>query len=427
MAIALLWPVAQHFRIDQVRCDSWPAPLVRQAVSLYLLAVGLLFSFGSGFCRRRANRAFFRSGMRFSPRLAGTEPRCFARRFYRTIRCFIWRLDGCCMRNIRRCMRRSLTCWVQAMRSCDFCCFALASRHQRLSSRFPRAGLAGRIASGSFDRRSADGVPKSVGAGGACDDACVCAPGGPLRQAGGLRNDAVWAVTACAFGRHAVGAQRCLAGVFAGTVGAGLAVVASRALPTWALLGLLVKLSAMLPLLTMTLSHAVPFVRRHKRWIALCLVLGLTVLAFLWRFPPFPQLKGHLTSVLFRQPRPTLGTTARALSSVCRDQSCAMDWIVPTGRIASGWRFDCSAGCGLLRVACRQNPLSATAWGLLSYYLFWHGWAQTWYFLPVFAAAAVSFQTARTCARSAVRLWLRVLCARAVSQLHNRAVAGRRL
>ena len=49
-----------------------------------------------------------------------------------------------------------------------------------------------------------------------------------------------------------------------------------------------------------------------------------------------------------------------------------------------GLLFRIVGGLWLLRVAWRaSDPAAATAFGLLSYYLYLHGWAQSWYLLSV--------------------------------------------
>jgi len=384
VAIALLWPVAQHFRIDQVRCDSWPAPLVRLGLCLlYLLAVGLLFFVWQRLLQKSESGVFsFRHALftavgwhgaaLFCPPFLSDDPL-----FYLAI----GRVLHAQHPSLHAPLVDVLGPGDAVVRLLPLHWQAGTSAYQAgfhalawLVESLPGLSIGGRLT-----------VYQSLSALVALVTTLVCARlavrcGKPAAYGATLFGLSPLVLLEGTLSAHNDVWLACLLALSA------LAWLSSRRVlcRLGLLLGLLVKLSAMLPLLTMTLSHAVPFVRRHKRWIALCLVLGLTVLAFLWRFfPPFPQLKGHLTSVLFGSPDLPWDHCTRSIEclprSILRYGLDRPDW---SYRVGVAFRL--LGGLWLVRVACAdKNPLSATAWGLLSYYLFWHGWAQTWYFLPV--------------------------------------------
>lgn len=143
-------------------------------------------------------------------------------------------------------------------------------------------------------------------------------------------------------------------------------------------LGLFVKLSALLPVATVGLSL---LRRRIRPWLLLALTLlaAVTTLGLLRAL----HLEGRLVSVV-------LGSPSLAWDHCTRSLECLPRSILRYGfdrpdlSYRVGIAFQLVGGLWLLAVSFRkEHPLTATAWGLLVYYLYLHGWAQSWYFLAI--------------------------------------------
>lgn len=159
-----------------------------------------------------------------------------------------------------------------------------------------------------------------------------------------------------------------------------------RTAPVCLLLGLLIKLSALLPLMLLCAAwlqrNCARFLGSLSARMRLVLLFAAALAGFLLLLArlPAPVLWGLLGS-----PDAPWEMCTRSLEclprAVLRYVFLRPDWSYAVGVVA---RF--ASGCWLLWVARpsqRASDLEAMAAGLFGYYLYFHGWAQTWYFLPL--------------------------------------------
>ncbi len=379
-----LWPVAQRFRIDTVRCDGWPAPPLRLLLcGLFLLAVlGLFFAWQRllrlaehgqlGIKKALAIFGLWHSAMLLCPPFLSDDPL-----FYLAIG------------RVMHAPQPSLHTPLAQVLGAQDAVVRLLPPHWQAGTSAYQAGfhallwliealpgdaiadrlslyqalslvlvLAATLLSAQLAVRL--GKPSAYGA--------VLVGLSPLAILEGTlsaHND-VWLLVLLALG--------------------ALFWLGSRRWLLWPTLGLglFLKLSAILPLGTAALSALAPFLRRHPRWLVAGLLLVATVLGFALRLWPLdPHTQGHLVSVLFGSPDLPWDHCTRSLECLPRSiLRYGLDR--PDLSYLTGVLFRLLGGLWLARVALRHaEPLAAMAWGLLSYYLFWHGWAQSWYFLPV--------------------------------------------
>ncbi len=146
------------------------------------------------------------------------------------------------------------------------------------------------------------------------------------------------------------------------------------------LAGLLVKLSALLALTTFGLTAIKPHLRIRPLTVmglgALLLLLAVVTLRWL-------HLDGQIGSVVLGSPTLPWDHCTRSLECLPRS-ILRYGFDRPDLSYVVGVGFRIIGGLWLMRIAWRyQNPATAMAWGLLTYYLYLHGWAQSWYFLSV--------------------------------------------
>lgn len=178
--------------------------------------------------------------------------------------------------------------------------------------------------------------------------------------------------------------------------------------------GALVKASALLPLgflcLVVLLCH--PRLRPlllQKRAVMLsaALLLPLGIVAVVLLRQRLPQLRA--ASALLGSPQATIEYCTRSVECLPR---AVLRFVLDAPYLAwlVGLVFRVLAGLWLLRCALRgaesARPLRAAAAALFIYYLYLHGWSQTWYLLPLlpllpFASARVALVAQVFCVSSA--------------------------
>lgn len=183
--------------------------------------------------------------------------------------------------------------------------------------------------------------------------------------------------------------------VFLGLAAAGFVFLLTRRRPVWAGLvlvgGLLIKLSAVL-LAGFYLTTAVLRGVRRSRWLAVALLavafLGVTAVSslfgprFYWAF----YTPAHAALELIGNPTSSAGHCTRSVECLPRS---FLIWIAhaKTAAWLVGVGFRMFGGLFLLYTAVRAARDGATLrWAAIFfffYYLFLHGYMQSWYFLPL--------------------------------------------
>ena len=107
--------------------------------------------------------------------------------------------------------------------------------------------------------------------------------------------------------------------------------------------------------------------------------MSLTALALLRAL----HLEGRLVSVVLGSPDLPWDHCTRSLECLPRS-ILRYGFERPDLSYRVGVLFHIVGGLWLIQMGLRkEDPLTATAWGLLIYYLYLHGWAQSWYFLAI--------------------------------------------
>ncbi len=382
----LLMPVAQRFRIDQVRCDAWPPWPERLALCLlYLLCVLLLFVGWQRLLRLAASQAvslrqvlgtvgLWHGALLLSPPFLSDDPL-----FYLAIGRVLHAPQGSLSQPILTVLgphddlvRLLPTHWQQGTTAYQPGFHALAWLVEAL----PQLSVAGRLKvyqalSGVLVLGTsilAAAVAKRRGLAPEYGAALVgLSPLALLEATLSAHND-VWLMLLVALaawlGLHRFRPRS--------------VTVALPLLPLLA--GLLVKVSALLALFTWGVASLRPHLRqRPLGWLALgTLLLGMGLGLTRWL-----HLDSQLLTVVLGSPDLPWDHCTRSLECLPRSiLRYGLDRPDLSYRV--GLLFRMVGGLWLLRVAWRaSDPAAATAFGLLSYYLYLHGWAQSWYLLSV--------------------------------------------
>lgn len=380
LGVLLLIPVAQHFRIDLVRCESWPPPMERIGLCmLYLLCVGLLFvAWQRLLTLARSNQlslhralgicALFHGSLLLSPPFLSDDPL-----FYLALGKVMHAPGGSLDRPLLdvlgpddALLRLLPSHWQHGTTAYQAGFHALVW----LIESIPQLSLAGKLT--LYQLSSLCAVLLSAVLTAQTAQRChlpasyglifvgLC----PLSLLEGTQsghND-VWLMLLMAL--------------------TAWLYVSYRKYPSVALLplalGLFIKLSALLSLGTFGLSL---FRRRISpwRWLGLTMLAGLCALGLVRAL----HMEGRLISVVLGSPDLSWDHCTRSLECLPR-AILRYGFARPDLSYRVGIAFQLVGGLWLLAVSWRyQEPLTATGLGLLIYYLYLHGWAQSWYLLTI--------------------------------------------
>ncbi len=379
-----MWPVAGHFRIDLVRCEAWPPWPQRLGLCLlYLLGTMLLFGSWQRLLRlaqsgKLSSRktwltiTLWHSAILLSRPFLSDDPL-----FYVAIGRVLHASHGSLLRPLvdvlgpkDEVLRLMPEHWQRGTSAYQYGFHGLAW----LVEAVPGLSVAGRIA--AYQVISL-GVVLST---------CIVSSAISRRRG-----------QPAAYGAALIGL--CPLTVLEGTLSAhnDVWLMLLTALAAWLwlgryrwtallplLAGLLVKLSALLALTTFGLTAIKPHLRiRPLTLMGLgASLLLLAVVALRWL-----HFDGQVVSVVFGSPTLPWDHCTRSLECLPRS-ILRYGFDRPDLSYVVGIGFRIAGGLWLLRIAWRyQNPAAATAWGLLTYYLYLHGWAQSWYFLSVLPLA----------------------------------------
>ena len=376
----LLWPVAQHFRIDSVRCDAWPPWPERLGLCLlFLLAVALLLvgwqrllrlSLAGALSQRQIllTMLLWHGAVLLLPPFLSDDPL-----FYLAIGRVLHTPHGSLLRPLREVL------------ASDDPVLRLLPEHWQLGTTAYQSGfhaLAWLI-------EAIPGLPwparlrvyQAV-------SLLVVALSSTLSAAVSRRmgRPAAWGAVLVGLSPLTL-----LEGTLSAHNDVWLMLLLGLAAWLWLsryrtvallplLLGLMVKLSALLPLFTWGLSWLRP--RLRSRPLPLLALMSLLLGVGLWLLR-LTHHDGPMSSVLF-------GSADAAWDHCTRSLECLPRAILRYGferpdlSYRVGIAFRLLGALWLVWVAWQAaGPLAATVWGLFSYYLYLHGWAQSWYLLAV--------------------------------------------
>lgn len=380
LGVLLLIPVSQHFRIDLVRCESWPPATQRFLLcALYLLCAGLLFVSWQRLLQLAQKEALsprralgicvlFHGALLLSPPFLSDDPL-----FYLAIGKVLHAPGGSLDRPL-----------LDVLGPHDALLKLLPSHWQHGTSAYqagfhaltwliesiPTQSLAGKLTlyqlsslvavllSAVLAADTAQRLKQPAAYGLVLVGLC---PLSLLEGTLSAHND-VWLMLLSALAAR----------LYVSRLKQRFIVLIPLAL------GLLIKLSALLSVATFGLS----LLRRHVRplrLLALTMLVSLTALALLRAL----HLEGRLVSVVLGSPDLPWDHCTRSLECLPRS-ILRYGFERPDLSYRVGVLFHIVGGLWLIQMGLsKEDPLTATAWGLLIYYLYLHGWAQSWYFLAI--------------------------------------------